>query len=283
MFLACSWVCLSLICYVSGIAASNYSHVCYFPSRAMYDEFYTIVLRVVDIAFEDFASLVQTLLVEHIRKTMSADAATWYKEWWTGAKGRYCLCHATHGGTNNNMGVEVDWRDIKKLCPPSCTLATFIGSLCHFIQCLGTEHEEHLIKCETPNAFIEHPVIHESIWDEMQDLHPKTLACSFVLAGNGKNLEKEFTDRAIEIYDLCDESTALHLKIEAWHQNNKLSKTSPGYPRSEDVKSILIPRQHLLKTLDPVFTRTVQEALNELRPMRTAYNVSCYNDLVLHG
>ena len=47
----------------------------------MYDEFYTIVLRVVDIAFEDFASLVQTLLVEHIRKTMSADAATWYKEW----------------------------------------------------------------------------------------------------------------------------------------------------------------------------------------------------------
>ena len=105
VFLACSWVCLSLICYVSGIAASNYSHVCYFPSRAMYDEFYTIVLRVVDIAFEDFASLVQTLLVEHIRKTMSADAATWYKEWWTGAKGRYCLCHATHGGTNNNMGV----------------------------------------------------------------------------------------------------------------------------------------------------------------------------------
>ena len=48
----------------------------------MYDEFYSIVLRVVDIAFEDFASLVQTLLVEHIRKTMSAEAATWYKEWY---------------------------------------------------------------------------------------------------------------------------------------------------------------------------------------------------------
>ena len=98
------------------------------------------------------------------------------------------------------------------------------------------------------------------------------------LAGNGRNLEKEFTDRAIEIYDLCDESTALHLKIEAWHQNNKLSNTSPGYPRSEDVKSILFPRQHLLKSLDPFFTRTVQEVRAELQPMRTAYN-----ELVLLG
>jgi hypothetical protein len=35
------------------------------------------------------------------------------------------LCHAMHGGTNNNMGVEVDWRVIKELCPPSATLATF--------------------------------------------------------------------------------------------------------------------------------------------------------------
>ena len=93
VFLACFWYVMSLICYVAGIAASTYSHVSYFPSRAMYDEFYTIVLRVVDIAFEDFASLVQSLLVEHIRKTMSAEAATWYKEWWTGAKGRYLHRH----------------------------------------------------------------------------------------------------------------------------------------------------------------------------------------------
>ena len=59
---------MSLICSVSGIAAVNYSHVCYFPSRAMYDEFYTILLRVVDIAFEDFADLVLNLLVEHLRR-----------------------------------------------------------------------------------------------------------------------------------------------------------------------------------------------------------------------
>ena len=65
VFFACYLVCMSLICSVSGIAASNYSHVCHFPTLAMYDEFYTIVLRVVDIAFEDFADLVQNLLVEH--------------------------------------------------------------------------------------------------------------------------------------------------------------------------------------------------------------------------
>ena len=68
---------MSLICTASGIAAVNYSHMCYFPSRAMYDEFYTILLRVVDIAFEEFADLVQKVLVEHLRKTISADTATW--------------------------------------------------------------------------------------------------------------------------------------------------------------------------------------------------------------
>ena len=66
--------CVSL---PSGIAAVNYSHMCYFPSRAMYEEFYTILLRVVDIAVKEFADLVQNLLVEHLRKTISADTATW--------------------------------------------------------------------------------------------------------------------------------------------------------------------------------------------------------------
>ena len=101
---------------LSGIPASNYSHVSYFPSRDNYDEFYGFIIRVVNIVFEKFATSVQALLVKHLRK-FGDKPAEWYEEWWTGARGRYCLCHCMHGGTNNNMGVEADWRDIKKLCP----------------------------------------------------------------------------------------------------------------------------------------------------------------------
>ncbi len=92
---------------LAGIAAANYSHVKYFPSRAAYDAFYQIMLHVVNIASEEFAKYVQELVVHYLR-TVGDEAANWFEEWWTGARGRYCLCHAMHGGTNNNMRVEVD-------------------------------------------------------------------------------------------------------------------------------------------------------------------------------
>jgi hypothetical protein len=113
---------------LAGIAAANYSHVKYFPSRAVYDAFYEIMLRVVNIASKEFAACVQELVVRYLH-TVSEEAANWFEEWWTGARGRYCLCHAMHCGTNNIMGVEVDWRDIKKLYPPSATLGALLTAL----------------------------------------------------------------------------------------------------------------------------------------------------------
>jgi hypothetical protein len=92
-------------------------------------------------------------------------------------------------GSIRTWGVEVDWRDIKKLCPPSATLPTFLGSLVHFIKEIGKEHEEHLASCSHPNAFICEAILHKRMWDALQDMHPKTLACTFILTGNGKNLE----------------------------------------------------------------------------------------------
>jgi hypothetical protein len=41
---------------LAGIAAADYSHVKYFPSRGAYDAFYEIMLRVVNIASEEFAA-----------------------------------------------------------------------------------------------------------------------------------------------------------------------------------------------------------------------------------
>ena len=91
------------------------------------------MLRVVDIAFEPFADRIQELLVEELA-ALSESTGAWYRDNWTGRRGRYCLCHSTHGGTNNNMGVEVDWRDVKKICPPSSNLGTFLGAMFHFIK-----------------------------------------------------------------------------------------------------------------------------------------------------
>ncbi len=80
--------------------------------------FYEKVLKVKDVAILTFADLVQRLLVDYIRDVLLQPEATdWFSTWWTGRRGSYSLEHAGYGGSNNNMGVEVVWRDVMGLVP----------------------------------------------------------------------------------------------------------------------------------------------------------------------
>ncbi len=75
---SCSYRSLLVL---SGIPASNYSHVSYFQWSENYDEFYAFIIRVVNISFETFATFVQALLVRHLR-TFSDELAERYEECW---------------------------------------------------------------------------------------------------------------------------------------------------------------------------------------------------------
>ena len=39
----------------------------------------------------------------------------------------------------------------------------------------------------------------------------------------------------------------------------------------EDIKSVLMPRQHILKTLDPVYCKSVEEVRADLRALKESY------------
>ena len=93
--------------------------------------FYEQMLRVKDIAYLSFADHVQRLLVICIRKDLEQlRAYEWFegRSGWTGDYGRYCLAHAGYAWSNNNKGTEVDWRDMKGVCPPSTAISTFTGA-----------------------------------------------------------------------------------------------------------------------------------------------------------
>jgi DNA polymerase delta subunit 1 len=155
---------------LSGIPASNYSHVSYFPSRENYDEFYGFVIRVVNIAFEKFATCVQALLVKHLR-TFGDKPAEWYEEWWTGARGRYCLCHCMHGGTNNNMGVkalhktEEDSKSAQahvilasKMKERDPNTAPVLGDRVPYVIVKGVKGAKAFEKAEDPTYVLEHSI-----------------------------------------------------------------------------------------------------------------------------
>jgi hypothetical protein len=106
------------LCCVAGIAAANRAHVKQFPDVAAYDDYYDIVVDTGEIGIEQFAVLVQSLLVQYLRARYGDDTANWCERFWTGDSGRYCLVHSRYAGCNNNMGAEVAWRDIKKASDP---------------------------------------------------------------------------------------------------------------------------------------------------------------------
>ena len=150
-------------------------------------------------------------------------------------------------------------------------MGTFLGALFHFVKELGKEHKTHLINCGTPNAFITTPAISKAIFDLMQDVHPKTLICTIILEASGKDPEKRFFDSMHEIMALCEDKTPLHLKIRAWHKNNERLSVSPGPPRIEQCKELLMPRHHLLKTIDPDGTKSIGEVIAHLDPLARQY------------
>ncbi len=107
----------------TGIAAANTAHVQYFDRvdcRKKYDEFYEQLVRVKDIATLSFANDAQQLLVRYVRDDLRQQrAANWYHGHWTGTFCRYSLAHALYTVSNNNIGTEVDWRDMKGQFLPS--------------------------------------------------------------------------------------------------------------------------------------------------------------------
>ena len=194
----------------------------YFPGRKAYDDFYDILVGIGDIGVITFAKRAQDLLVDYLRETYNDECADWCRDFWTGKRGRLCLAHARYAGSNNNMGVEVSWRDIKKLCSAGCTLAYFLSVLCKYIRTvLGEEHRQRLVDAGTPNAFINEPQPTKAMWDAVQDMHPKTLSCCFVLETSNRLRNPLVVLR--DLLEVVMESGApkapLHLKILAMHED----------------------------------------------------------------
>ena len=266
----------------AGIAAAHRSHVKYFPSLDAYGKYYDFTCETGLIAVEQFAETAHTLLVEHLRSVYGDECANWARDYWTGKRGRMTLAHCRMSGCNNNMGVEVSWRLIKALCDIGCALGVFLGHLCHFIKtALGDEHRNALIKAGTPNAFIRKPIVIKGMWDAVQEAHAKTHSCCILLECSKCSEERYFS--LVEEMMACGErTTPLHLKMVINHEKFA-ARGESVYIDWCDYKLVLVPRQNLLKKLDPDGTRSVAEMREQLRPMANAYERLVLHDIRAPG
>jgi hypothetical protein len=176
------------------------------------------------------------------------------------------------------MGVEVDWRDIKKLCPHQAKLGTFIGALVHFVRCLGAEHENFLKEQGTPGGFTRNPVPSKALWDVVQSVHPKTLSCSIVTVGRHEMADADWLETCDRVLDAGFEDAALHLRLVAWHEDNVSSGEPTPTMKIESIKVLLMPRQHVLRRLDPDGDKPVDDVRRQLYDLADKYM-----SMVMHG
>ena len=183
-------------------------------------------------------------MVDYIRNELKQPGATdWFRTWWTGERGRYCLAHAGYGGSNNNMGFEVDWRDVKDLVLPSSTIGTFTGALMQFIADLSKEHFD--ILKPTDGRFPSKAILTKHIYDRMQAVHPKTLLYTLPMSTIGERSLEKFEDS--DLVDYADRSgvdgAAVHLKIKAYHADVARGDREKSKLKQCELIELLMPRQ----------------------------------------
>ena len=266
---------------LTGIAAASYSHVKYFPNRAAYDDYYDIVVDIADIGVLSFADRAQSMLVEYLTTNYGENVGKWYEEFWTGSRGRMCLAHSGYAGCNNNMGVEVSWRNIKGICDARSALRQFLAWLCHYIMtALGDEHRKSLFDIGgNPNAFIQSPMPTKAMWDVVQGMHRLTLSGCLLLEHSVHDAYFQYRDMLENIMECGTSATPLHLKVKAWHTQNARDRLA--HPMLLDrIKSVLMPTQALLRTLDPDGDLDVPRLKTLLAPLQREYQDVVLRDRV---
>jgi hypothetical protein len=192
------------------------------------------------------------LLVDCLRARYGDDTANWCERSWTGDRDWYCLVHSQYAGCNNNISVEVTWRDIKKSCDSLGALGAFIRTFCRFIAtAIGEENMKRLKDdSRVPAAFIRAPRPIKEMWDQLQSAHRLVLSCCIILESPRQHAKNAYIDLMADVIKCGADPASLHLKIEIYH--HKRAEEGHTMPlQLSDMKMVLMPRLRLLTQLDP--------------------------------
>jgi hypothetical protein len=251
--------------HTTGIPAANYSQSKYYKSREVYDEVYDIMVRIAKLGMEVFVDKAHGALIRHLAGDLQdQDGADYFEKTWSmqSGHGRWAVCHGGYSGYVTNASAECNWRDKGEICPPNAPLGTFMGGLIKNIEAKGMEHRAALIKSGTPNRFVSIPTIGSDIWDAVASRHPKTLAAC-TLEGASDQVTTLFNATTAEIFEMGDDTTALHIKIGLWHADLK-AKDEHALLETRMLKNVIVPRQSLLFKIDPTNSRPLNDVRREI-------------------
>jgi hypothetical protein len=131
-----------------------------------------------------------------------------------------------------------------------------------------------------------HPqtISHQEHMGCMQERHPHTLSCCVVVSGLKKGAAdgvdrafRRFRDAIMEMMERGDAKTPLHLKLVMYQEERERQGRAIDIHLS-DVKTVLMPRQYVLKALDPNGTATAEELHAKIVPLARIYHAVVLKD-----
>lgn len=255
--------------HATGIGAANNTHRKYFVSQENYDKWYDRVVRMAKIGVDAIRDKADILMEGFMVKTLRDPRSySWWSKTWSMASGsgRWSICHGMYGGYVTNAGTEVGHREDKQDCSPSSTLGEYLGSRFDTIKSMGKEHRLRLFQQGTPNRFTSIPKFDKAMWDRVQGMHPKTLVLT-VLKSQTKDDKTPglFTEMMEDIYSTGPADTPLHLKIVSWRRQQHRAGKKVDMQLSQ-LKTLYVPRQKLLRQIDPDNSLEVDEVRELLAP-----------------
>ncbi len=106
---------------------------------------------------------------------------------------------------------------------------------------------------------------------------PRLSLCVEVESSKKPNIPTHYRDMLEEIMECGNPATHLHLQISAWHDDRKATDDKLPFGL-DNVKTVLIPRQALLKKLDPLGTFSVPGVRCKIAPYVIQYQTLVFQD-----
>ena len=105
----------------------------------------------------------------------------------------------------------------------------------------------------------------------MQERHVLTLSCCFIIPASNKIEDETIFSTVMEqVMEQGDDDTPLHLKLVLFHEECERNDMPVGM-KIADMKKVLMPKQRVLKHLDPDGTQTVEQLRTKLAPLARLY------------
>ena len=246
---------------LAAIARNTHKFRSHFKDSANYHDFHDYMAQAIRNPYPHLVEHIVNVLCQHLREVNELAAEKWFRDNWCGERGRYMLAHCAVAVTPNQNGIESSWRWLKAATSDKTLvcIAFFLSALFHYMAEKSKELMSQLLRENISlHAYNSCPRIDRHAWESLQNMHPYTLAMTFVMECSGRVITA-WNSVVDEVYGNDYPWSGKHFVQALMAQASTLTGTRIRRLSQGDARCVLIPAQKWFKRFDPDNDKSLRE------------------------